>query len=301
MLARSGTSTDVAPHREQLRARYPDIAGHVERDGVRVFYEVYGAGERTVLFMPAWEIVHSRMWRAQIPYLARRCRVVAFDPRGNGRSDRPRTAPAYDQAAFAGDAVAVLDALSVERAVVVSLSIGAQRALILGDRWPERVAGAVFICPAVPIGRTPDWRATVPFDAELEADEGWARYNRGYWQRDWRGFLEFFFGQMFCEPHSAKQIDDCVGWGLESDPDTIALGADAAGLTADETLAICARWRSRALVVQGGDDRITGPSRGVALAAALGCPLVMMEGSGHGPPMRDPVKVNILLRDFVGR
>ena len=285
--------------REQTRARYPDMDGHVERDGVRVFYEVYGAGEQTVLFMPTWEIVHSRTWRAQIPYLARHCRVVCFDPRGNGGSDRPPDASAYDQAAYAEDAIAVLDAVPVERAIVVSLSVGAQRTLILGDRYPERVDGAVFVCPAVALGRAPEGRGTPPFDAELEGDEGWDRYNRGYWERDWRGFLEFFFSEMFSEPHSTKQREDCVGWGLQTDPGTIALGEGATGLTADETLAICARWRPRALVVQGDADRITGPDRGIGLARALGCPLVLLEGSGHGPHARDPVKVNLLIRDFL--
>jgi pimeloyl-ACP methyl ester carboxylesterase len=225
--------------------------------------------------------------------------VICFDPRGNGRSDRPPDASAFDQAAFADDAVAVLDAVSAERATVVSLSLGAQRTLILGDRYPERVEGAVFICPAVPIGRPPDGRDRAPFDAELEVHEEWGKYNRGYWQRDWPGFLEFFFSEMFSEPHSAKQREDCVGWGLDTDAETITLGEVSIGLTADETLAICARWSARALVVQGGGDRITGPGRGVELARALGCPLVLMEGSGHGPHARDPVKVNLLIRDFL--
>jgi pimeloyl-ACP methyl ester carboxylesterase len=78
---------DVRP--EQTRARYPDESGFVERDGVRVFYEVYGAGEQTILFLPTWSIIHSRCWKMQIPYLSRHCRVVTFDGRGNGRSDRP--------------------------------------------------------------------------------------------------------------------------------------------------------------------------------------------------------------------
>ena len=69
---------------EQSRARYPDADGYVERDGVRVFYEVYGAGEPTILLLPTWSIIHSRQWKAQIPYLARHHRVVAFDGRGNG-------------------------------------------------------------------------------------------------------------------------------------------------------------------------------------------------------------------------
>ncbi|HEY4824685.1 MAG TPA: alpha/beta hydrolase, partial [Solirubrobacteraceae bacterium] len=78
--------------REQTRALYADESGYVERDGVRVFWERYGEGEATVLLLPTWSGIHSRMWKFQIPYLARHCRVLTFDGRGNGRSDRPRGA-----------------------------------------------------------------------------------------------------------------------------------------------------------------------------------------------------------------
>src|SRR6201999_310072 len=81
--------TIIEAPREQTRARYPDQDGYVERDGVRIFYEVYGAGEQTILLLPTWSIIHSRHWKAQIPYLARHFRVVTFDGRGNGRADRP--------------------------------------------------------------------------------------------------------------------------------------------------------------------------------------------------------------------
>ena len=83
--------------REQTRARYPDRDGCIESGGVRVFYEVYGAGEPSVLLLPTWEIVHSRAWKCQVPYFARHGRVVTFDRRGNGRSSRPREVPAYDR------------------------------------------------------------------------------------------------------------------------------------------------------------------------------------------------------------
>src|ERR671934_2976523 len=64
----------VRPH-EQTRARYPDETGYVERDGVRVFWERYGDGDPTVLFLPTWTLLHSRVWKAQIAYLARHFRV----------------------------------------------------------------------------------------------------------------------------------------------------------------------------------------------------------------------------------
>src|SRR5215210_3822045 len=95
-----GPMTVIAAPREQTRARYPDEEGFVERDGVRVFYEVYGSGEPTVLLLPTWSIIHSRHWKAQIPYLARHARVVTFDGRGNGRSDRPGHVEAYDEREF---------------------------------------------------------------------------------------------------------------------------------------------------------------------------------------------------------
>jgi hypothetical protein len=120
-----------ASRSEQSRARYPDRTGFVARDdGLRSFYEVYGAGDPAILFVPTWSVAHSRIWKAQIPWFASRHRVVTFDALGNGRSDRPPQPEAYDEAALAGDIVAVMDATATERAVFVSLSLGAQRSVI---------------------------------------------------------------------------------------------------------------------------------------------------------------------------
>ena len=110
--------------RKLMRACQPNRDGYVERDGVKIYYEVFGAGEPTVLLMPTWSVVHSRQWKMQIPYLARHCRVVTFDGRGNGRSDRPTEPDAYREEEFAADALAVMDATGTERAVLVSLLAG---------------------------------------------------------------------------------------------------------------------------------------------------------------------------------
>ena len=279
--------------REQTRARYPDESGYAERGGVKLHYEVYGSGEPTVLLLPTWSIIHSRHWKMQIPYLARHCRVVTFDGRGNGRSDRPEAG--YDEREFAADALAVMDATGTGRAVIVSLSLGAQRALLLAAGHPDRVAGAVFIAPFTPLGSAdpPD-----PWDEELATDEGWAKWNRHYWLRDYRGFLEFFFSQMFNEPHSTKAAEDCVGWGLETTAETLVATELGGKLGEEETRELCRRVRCPVLVIQGTADAITGQGCGIALAEATGGQLVLLEGAGHGPHVRDPVKVNLLLRDF---
>ena len=287
----------IGKRREQTRARYPDDCGYVERDGVRLFYEVCGSGEPTVLLMPTWSIVHSRHWKMQIPYLARHCRVLAFDGRGSGRSDRPPTG--YAERDFAADALAVMDATATERAALVSLSLGAQRALILAAEQPERVSRAVFICPSVALGEPARGTDVYRWDELLDTGEGWAKYNRHYWLRDYRGFLEFFFAQMFNEPHSTKPIEDCVGWGLETTAEILIAAEIEEQLDERSTRELCSRVRCPVLVIQGSHDAITGPGRGVELAREIGCDLVMLEGSGHGPHVRDPVTVNRLLREFV--
>ena len=70
-----------------MRAREPDRDGYIERDGVRVYYELFGAehpAEPAVLLLPTWSIIHSRFWKAQVPYLARYYRVITFDGRAMG-------------------------------------------------------------------------------------------------------------------------------------------------------------------------------------------------------------------------
>ncbi len=289
----------TASAREQSRARYPDASGFVERDGVRIFYEVYGSGEPTVLLLPTWSIIHSRHWKMQIAYLARHCRVVTFDPRGNGRSDRPADAASYAEREFAADAVAVLDATGTDRAMIVGLSLGAQRGLILAADHPDRVDGAVFIGPSYPGGGEPLRERQVSWADVLPTDEGWAKYNRHYWLRDYPAFLEFFFGRMFTEPHSTKPIEDCVGWGLETTPEVLITAQGGATLAPDEARELAARVRCPVLVIQGTDDAILSWTRGAALAEHTGGALALLEGSGHGPHVRDPVAVNLLLRDFV--
>jgi pimeloyl-ACP methyl ester carboxylesterase len=293
-------ATTLTEVREQTRARYPDESGYVEREGVRTYYEAYGDGEPTLLFIPPWQIVHSRIWKMQIPYFARHFRGVTFDMRGNGRSDRPPTAEAYADEEVIADAIAVMDATATERAVLVGFSYSGKLALMLAADYPERALGMVVIGPAVPLGEALPARSVYSFDDELETDEGWAKHNRHYWLRDYPGFVEFFISEMFPEPHSTKAIEDGIGWGLETDAETLILTHDAPSMSeVEEAEAMCRKVQCPVLVIHGEEDRQVSYTRGIAVAEATGGQLVLLEGSGHAPHVRDPVKVNLLIREFV--
>jgi pimeloyl-ACP methyl ester carboxylesterase len=282
-----------------MRALEADTEGFVDRDGVKLHYEVFGDGRPTLLLLPAWTIIHARSWKAQVPYLARQFRVVTYDGPGNGRSERPLHPAPYGYEAEGRSAVAVLDATGTERAVLVSLSMGAQWALWVTAHHPGRVLGNVFIGPSLDLE---SWEEDVvpPFDEPYTNTAGWAKYNRHYWLEHWRDFLEFFFSQCFTEPHSTKQVEDGVGWGLETTPQVL-IAVEHAPVPDETTIRDwCARVRRPVLVVHGSDDRIAPLSSGEALAGATRGRLVVLDGAGHMPNTRDPVKVNRLIREFAG-
>ncbi|MGZ8738201.1 MAG: alpha/beta fold hydrolase [Nocardioides sp.] len=256
--------------------------------------------------MPTWSIIPSRFWKGQVPYLARHFRVVTFDGRGSGASSRPRGAAAYANHEYAADAVAVMDAAEVERAVLVSLSCGVAWSVQVAAEHPERVSGLFAIGPSCGFDLPSAHRDHHVWDATYPDHRGWAKYNREYWlEGDYDDFLHFFFGQMFSEPHSTKQIEDAVVWGRQISPQTLVdstagrLGCD--GATCEPIEPLCLQVRCPVTVLHGTDDQVRGVAFGERLAELTGGTLILAEGSGHGPMARDPVLVNREIRRFAER
>ena len=286
-----------------MRAAHADRTGHVVRDGVRLGYEVFGDGDLAVLLMPTWTIIHSRFWKMQVPYLSRYYRVVTYDGPGNGLSDRVADPARYALDSYVADAEAVLDACGVERAVVAGLSLGAGYSLRFASLHPDRVLGLVLIGASLPLVPPHPERASIledRFKPSPADPQGWQKYNVAYWHAHHEDFLEFFFEQCFNEPHSTKPREDAVGWGLESTPDVLESEArkplwqgDPAALFDDVDCPV--------LVIHGTNDRISPHEVAVEAAGLSGGTLVSMAGAGHIPNVRDPVRFNLAMRDFIER
>ncbi len=284
-----------------MRAVYPDTSGLLDRDGVEIGYETYGEGPVTVLLLPTWTIIHSRFWKMQIPYLARHFRVITYDGPGNGHSDRTLDATRYTPDSYASDALAVLDATDVSSAVVVGLSTGAQYGIALATRAPERVTGLVMIGPSLPITPPRSDRASIEdhFSKPYPPDvTGWGKYNLAYWHDHYPDFAEFFFAQCFSEPHSTKPIEDAVGWALETN--AAVLEADSVDPDPEpDWEELLEKLTCPTLVIHGTGDRIQPYERGQRAAHLSRGTLITMTGSGHIPNVRDPVMVNLAIKQFV--
>lgn len=292
-----------------MRARQPDDSGAVDLggapDGVTVHWERCGDGAPALLLLGVDPIVDSRMWKAQVPWFARRHTVVTFDPPGNGSSMRTVDPAAYTDECFVAASVAALDAADVDRAVVVGVCQGAGIAIVMAGAHPDRVAGVVAINPGLVLTPPHDHRRPGGFDEELDSDEGWSKENRHHWLRDWPDYCAFFFAELLPEPHSTKQFEDCVGWGTATTAEIMLAYLEAnarSGRGDPETAAeLCRQVRCPVLVICGDQDQCQPPERSRIVAELTGGELLVIEGAGHLPHARDPVRVNLEIDRFLDR
>ncbi|MCA0246558.1 MAG: alpha/beta fold hydrolase [Proteobacteria bacterium] len=286
-----------------MRARLPDETGVVVRDGVRIAYEIYGSGPETLVFVPPWSIVHSRVYKAQLPYFSTRYRCITYDGRGNGKSDRPQDVEAYSLENYAADALAVMDATATTGAVLIGLSFGGMLACVLAAYHPERVKAAVLVGTSASIGPNHPDTTIENFLVRRESDDGWAKFNRDYWRESYPDFAAFFVRNIFSEPHSTKQIEDAVGWACETTGEVLARTVEARPIMPafDISEAMYRRIRCPVLMIHGDDDQIQPYARAQAVASVTGAELVTIRGGGHNPLGRIPAKANILIADFLER
>ena len=171
-----------------MKAIEPVAAGFVERDGVKVHWQEFGAGEPTIVLLPTWSIVDSGFWKV--------AGAVPVPPPSGGDVRRPgqwsfgparRARRPTRHLEFAADTVAVLDATATEQAVLVGLSCGALWGVQVAADHPARVLGIVASARRFRWRRRTLDRTVHPFAERLETTDGWAKYNRHYWRGRLRG------------------------------------------------------------------------------------------------------------------
>jgi pimeloyl-ACP methyl ester carboxylesterase/predicted glycosyltransferase len=286
-----------------MRAKLPASDGYVERDGVKIHYEVYGQGSETMVFLPPWSIVHSRVYKAQLPYFSERFRCVAFDARGNGKSDRPMEAVAYSLDNFVADTLAVMDATDAGEAILVGLSQGGLHASVLAAHYPKRVKAAILAGTVATIGPGYPYLTPRHFLAEHERFEGWDKYNRTYWLAQYPDFAAHFIRNVCSEPHSTKQIEDGIEWAAETNGPVLVKTVEARTIppSIDVSEAMYRKIRCPLLLIHGDNDQIQPLGRAETVAKVTGGELVIVPGGGHNPLGRYPAKSNRLIVDFLDR
>jgi len=254
---------------------------YVTRDGVRLFYQVTGAGDRDLFLLPQCQpVTYSRQWKSQLPYLSRYFRVATMDPRGNGRSDRPPSG--YDLGTRYEDLVAVLAEAVRPPFALVAVSCAAMLAFRYAVEHPDRLSHLVLL--------SGQYSESVP----QPFDEKVAPVIRD----DFDAWRQRLFARCLPEPHSLKGIEDCVAWSAETTPDVLVESLRA--IDGSNVYDLLPRVLVPTLALHGTLDKIVPYSHAEKLVAAIsGARFVTFEGAGHMLHGRHAVKVNHLIRDFL--
>jgi pimeloyl-ACP methyl ester carboxylesterase len=115
----------------------------IDRDGVKIHYEVHGSGPPLILTHGYSST--SDMWRGQIEALSKHHKLVVWDMRGHGQSDYPEDPKAYSEALTVADIAALLDEVGAGSAIVGGLSLGGYMSLAFYRAHPERVRALLII------------------------------------------------------------------------------------------------------------------------------------------------------------
>jgi pimeloyl-ACP methyl ester carboxylesterase len=232
---------------------------HVRPDGCRLYYEVHGRAHTPPILLLEGLGGDIPGWRRNLPRLSRRHRVVAYDFRGNGRSDPPRGRVSITT--FVDDTTGLLDELEVESAHAYGQSFGGMVAIEMALTRPERVRSLVLAAThaglprRVPVGN----RGKVPKDMPYLAlySEGFARAHPDHVAED------LLAGSQNRQPLNAgrRQWQAIEGWDAW----------DRLGAIDRPTL-----------VLHGTEDRMVAVENARLIAERIpGAELVLLEGAGH--------------------
>ena len=258
-------------------------------DGVRIHYEVLGRRGAPVVLMIQGLGADKHGWDMQRYLLAVRYRVIAFDNRGAGRSDKPFSS--YSLEAMADDALAVMDACDAERAHVVGASMGGALALLFADRHLERVSSLTLVCTA---GRNHQWRR--------ELLESWATAAT----EQGMGAMSREAARWVIGPRSFRRLMPVFGWlgplGLNRPAHAFTAQVRAILAHDDSTVDMLHQITCPAMVVVGNQDILTPRGDSEELAEKLpNAELVVISGAAHGLMVEHATTFNRVLFEFLHR
>ncbi len=263
---------------------------------IEMYYEEHGdPGAEPVLLIMGFTM-NAAAWAPQMPALAERYHVIAFDNRGAGRTTQPEAAYSIPQ--MAGDTAALLEHLRVASAHVVGASMGGMIAQELVLRQPKRVRSLVLACT------TPGGAHSAGYETMLEhihaglAIQDLAETMTA--ERLQEGMLQLFTPEFIAMP--GPGFAQVAGAAMQY-PQTLAgMKGQLHAIRSHNTYDRLPQIKAPTLVIAGDQDPLIDPENSRILAARMPrAELHLFPGLRHGFTAEKPDEVNRIILDFLDR
>jgi 3-oxoadipate enol-lactonase len=239
---------------------------------INIYYEIHGEGEPLLLINGYGQ--YSGHWAALVPAFSREYRVIIFDNRGTGRSDKPEMP--YSAKMMADDANGLLDALGIDKANIFGISMGGMIAQEFAINYPDMVLNLILGCTecggknAVPQTKEALNFLFGPEMAKLPAAE------RARMAAPW------LWNQEFIDKHP-RAVEIYIETTCKYPTPLQGYAGQARAIRSIDTWDRLPQIKTPTLVIAGDSDRIIPPGNSRVIASRIpGAELVMLKNSGHG-------------------
>jgi 3-oxoadipate enol-lactonase len=258
-------------------------------DGTRIHYEVTGKSGATPVLMIQGLGASKNAWNLQRISMATRFRIISFDNRGAGRSDKPTDPFTLEQ--MADDALAVLNAAGVETAHIVGASMGGVISQIVAVKYPHRVRSLTLVCTAC---RNHPWRQ--------ELLQAWAKTAAE------KGMIEVGkeAAQWVMSPRSFRRLVPAFTWmgplAALRPRHSFVSQIDAILNTREDLVDQLSTISAPTMVIVGNQDILTPRGDSEEIAERIpNAELVIISGAAHGLMMEHSSTFNRILIEFLQR
>jgi 3-oxoadipate enol-lactonase len=258
-------------------------------DGTRIHYEVTGKSGATPVLMIQGLGASKNAWNLQRIAMATRFRIISFDNRGAGRSDKPTEPFTLEQ--MADDALAVLDAAGIETAHVVGASMGGVISQIVAVKFSHRVRSLTLVCTAC---RNHPWRQELLQSwAKTAADKGMIEVGKEA-------------AQWVMSPRSFRRLVPAFTWmgplAALRPRHSFVSQIDAILNTREDLVDQLSTITAPTMVIVGNQDILTPRGDSEEIAERIpNSELVVISGAAHGLMMEHSSTFNKILIEFLQR
>ncbi len=283
-------------------------SGKVEINDINIYYEIHGEGEPILLIEGLG--YSSWMWFKQIPAFFKEYKVIVFDNRGVGNTDKPDSR--YTIEMMADDAAGLLKTLGLDSAHILGVSMGGFIAQEMVLRYPDMAKSLVLVSTSfggrdsMPRGSSL-WNSFIklwglmPGVLEFSGKGSIPMINSFglTHEKKIRYGLSLAFTPEYFKNH-AKEVDRIVEWRLNNPQPSYAWKHQLmAGINFDTADRVC-QIKTTTLVVTGSEDRVVPSEISMRLTERIpNSRLITLEGTGHLLFIEQAEEFNKIVLDFL--